>query len=81
MGTVVSDRNVFPWKDLASIYRMGSFGLNRTSASIDMATFPTGYLPIYNEPDRLFFGLAELELALGKPYQIVEFKSENNLAL
>lgn len=71
MGTVVLDNNVNPWKEKQMTSRIGSFVLDRPSASIDMTNFPTGYATIYNEPDRYFYGLVELELALGKPYQIV----------
>lgn len=81
MGTVVIDNNINPWSQKFIVYRIGSFILNLSTASIDMSTFPTGYLPVYNEPDRMFFGLVELLLTLGKPYQIVEFKSENYLTL
>lgn len=48
LGTVVIDNNVNPWKEKQMTSRMGSFKMDRLSFSIDMTTFPTGYLPIYN---------------------------------
>lgn len=42
-----------------------------------MSTFPTNYLKKFDKVDNKFFGLIELELYLGKPYQIIKFLSDN----
>ena len=42
-----------------------------------MTTFPTNYLSQFDKVDNKFFGLIELELYLGKPYQIIKFLSDN----
>jgi hypothetical protein len=42
-----------------------------------MTTFPTNYLNQFDKVDNKFFGLIELELYLGKPYQIIKFLSDN----
>jgi len=60
MGTVIIDNTLSPWNQNLFLHRMGSFNLDRPSASIEMTTFPSGYLPIYVDPDRKFFGLIEL---------------------
>jgi hypothetical protein len=46
-----------------------------------MTSFPTGYMPMYDQKDNKFFGLIEIEVYLGKPYQIIDFKSENPTAV
>lgn len=55
---------------------MGEFLLNQASGSIDTASFPANYLTKYDEKDNKFFGLIELDMWLGKPYQIVKFLSD-----
>jgi hypothetical protein len=46
-----------------------------------MTTFPTDYLTKFDKVDNKFFGLIELELYLGKPYQIIKFLSDNILTV
>jgi len=66
------------FQDQVLPYELGTFVLDRVGASIDAATFPSNYLTKYDEQDNKFFGLIEIEMYLGKPYQIVKFLSENS---
>ncbi len=60
MGTVIVDTTRAIWKWQSNPYQMGSFVIDRVTSSIDMATFPSGYVTKYDEQDNKFFGLIEI---------------------
>ncbi len=77
LGTVVIDHTYSEFYQEILPYDIGAFVLDRVNAAIDMSTFPTNYLKKFDKVDNKFFGLIELELYLGKPYQIIKYLSDN----
>ena len=57
LGTVVIDMTFPDFYQQILPYDIGSFVLDRVSASIDMTTFPTNYLAKFDKVDNKFFGL------------------------